>query len=154
MLRTILRAMLIALIGAVFGLLHNAVSEHHIPYFAPAKVAPLPSDYIPVDEAGQFWLASGGFFLDARAPADYAAGHITGAYNLPVEAFDDRYPKVANMLTLETRLVVYCDGLKCDLSRDLTIRLRQLGYKNIRILQNGWTEWRAAGFSTSSGNQP
>jgi len=114
----------------------------------------MPSDFIPVDEAGQFWLASSGFFLDARAPADYAAGHITGAYNLPVEAFDARYPKVANMLTLETRLVVYCDGLKCDLSHDLTIRLRQLGYKNVRILQNGWTEWRAAGFSTSTGNQP
>ena len=154
MVRTILRALLIALIGAVFGLLHNAVSGHHIPYFAPPKVAPMASDFIPVDEAGQFWLASSGFFLDARAPADYAAGHITGAYSLPVEAFETRYPKVADMLTLESRLVLYCDGLKCDLSHDLATRLRQLGYKNIRILQNGWTEWRSAGFSTTTGDQP
>ena len=154
MARTILRAVLIAVVGAAFGLLHNAVSARHIPYFAPPKVAPGPSDYIPVDEAGQFWLASSGFFLDARAPADYAAGHITGAYSLPVADFDSRYPDVANMLTLESRLVVYCDGLECDLSHDLTTRLRQLGYRNVRIFKNGWTEWRAAGFATTSGNHP
>ena len=145
---------MIALVGGVFGLLHNAVSAHHIPYFAPPKAVAVPADFIPIDEAGQIWLASGGFFLDARAPADYAAGHITGAYNLPVEGFDERYTQVANILTLETRLVVYCDGLKCDLSHDLATRLRQLGYKNVRILKNGWTEWQAAGFSTSTGTQP
>ena len=148
------RLLLIAVAGAALGLVHNAVSARHIPFLTPPKVAPQPTDFIPVDEAGQLWLASGAFFLDARAPADYAAGHIPGAYSLPAENFDARYPKVENLLTLESQLVVYCDGLQCDLSHELTARLRQLGYTRVRILQNGWTTWRAAGFASAVGNQP
>ena len=148
------RALLIAVVGAGMGLAHNAVSLRHIPYIAPPKVALATSDFISLDEAGQLWLASGGFFLDARTATNYAAGHITGAYNLPVEHFETYYPQVASLLTLESRLVVYCDGMLCDLSHDLMIRLRQLGYKRVHILQNGWTAWNEAGLTTSRGNQP
>ena len=148
------RALLIAVVGAGVGLAHNAVSVRHIPYITPPKAELQTSDFISLDEAGQLWLASGGFFLDARTATNYAAGHITGAYNLPVEHFETYYPQVATMLTLESRLVVYCDGMQCDLSHDLMLRLRQLGYKRVHVLQNGWTAWNAAGFATSRGNQP
>ena len=152
MLRTLLRVLVIALAGAALGLVHNAASSKHIPYIAPPKTALDTADFISLDEAWQLWLASGGFFLDARSPADYAAGHIPGAYSLSPENFDVRYPQVATMFTLESRLVVYCDGMQCDLSHDLTTRLRQLGYRNVRILQNGWTVWHKAGFETATGN--
>jgi len=154
MARTIERALLIAVAGAALGLAGNVVSPRHIPYIAPPKVAPQPSDFIQLDDARQLWLASGAFFLDARAPADYAAGHVAGAYSLPAADFDARYQQVSDMLTLETPLVTYCDGLRCDLSHDITARLRQLGYKNVHILQNGWTVWRKAGLATTTGDQP
>ena len=32
--------------------------------------------------------------------------------------------------------------------------LRQQGFKNIHILQNGWTEWSKAGYPTNTGAQP
>ena len=154
MVRTFLQVLAIAFAGAALGFLHNAVSSHHIAFIAPPKAILQLTDFIPLDEAWQLWVASGGFFLDARAPADYAAGHIAGAYSLPAANFDAKYPQVANILTLESRIVVYCDGVECDLSHDLTARLRQLGYSRVRILQNGWTTWTTAGFSTATGPQP
>jgi len=87
------------------------------------------------------------FLLDARSSADYAAGHIAGAFNLPVEDFDDHFPQIAPMLTPDTPIIAYCDGQECDLSRRLMVRLRELGYHNVRHLVNGWTAWHSAGSS-------
>ena len=154
MVRTLLLALVIAGAGAALGLAVNTVSPRHIPIIAPPKAAPQPTDFVPFAEARQLWESGAVFFLDARAPADYKAGHIAGAYNLPAEEFDARYPQTATMLTPETVIVTYCDGLECDLSHHLTDRLRELGYKNVRILQNGWTAWRQAGLATTTGNRP
>ena len=154
MLRTLQRALLIAVAGAALGLAVNTVSPRHIPIVAPPKAAPQPSDFVPLAEARQFWQSGTAFFLDARAPADYKAGHIAGAYNLPAEEFDGRYPETATMLTPESVIVTYCDGMECDLSHHLTERLRELGYQNVHILQNGWTAWRQAGWTTATGAKP
>jgi 3-mercaptopyruvate sulfurtransferase SseA len=34
------------------------------------------------------------------------------------------------------------------------VRLRQLGYHNVRHLINGWTAWHTAGLLTHAGAQP
>jgi len=154
MARNLQRALVIACAGAVLGLAANLISPRRIPYITAPKVAPLPADFIPLAEAKQLWQAGATFFLDARAPADYATGHIAGAYNLPAEEFDARYPQIATMLTPDTAIVTYCDGLQCDLSHHLTARLRQLHYQNVRVLQNGWTAWHQAGFATTTGDKP
>jgi len=154
MLRTLQRALLIAVAGAALGLAVNTGSPRRIPVIAPPKTAPQPADFVPLADARQLWQGGAAFFLDARAPADYKAGHIAGAYNLPAEDFDARYPETATMLTPETVIVTYCDGLECDLSHHLTDRLRELGYRNVRILQNGWTAWRQAGLTTATGAKP
>ena len=154
MVRTLLLALLITGAGAALGLMVNTVSPRRIPFITPPKTAPQSTDFVPFDEARQLWQSGAVFFLDARAPADYQAGHIAGAYNLPAEDFDARYPETATMLTPETVIVAYCDGLECDLSHHLTTRLRELGYTNVRILQNGWTAWRKAGLATTTGDRP
>ncbi|MEI6085378.1 MAG: rhodanese-like domain-containing protein [Verrucomicrobiota bacterium] len=151
--RTLQRALVVTIAGAVLGLAANAVSPRRIPYIAP-PVVNVPSDFIPFDEAQALWRSGEAIFLDARAPADYAAGHIGNAFNVPAENFDAHYSPVAGMLTPASRIVTYCDGLECDLSHHLTDRLRQLGYTNVHILKNGWTVWRNAGLATSTGGQP
>jgi rhodanese-related sulfurtransferase len=145
------RALVLTVASALLGLVANAVSPRGIPYRTPPKKEAPPTDYIPLEEAKQLWLSGIAFFFDARAKADYLAGHIANAFSLPLEEFDSRYPEVAGMLTPATPIVVYCDGENCDLSHDLTARLRDLGYQNVRILKNGWTVWRAAGHPTASG---
>ena len=152
--RNVQRALVIVLAGTVLGLAANAVSPRRIPYLTPPKSLPQARDTVTLKEAQDLWTSGKTFFLDARAPADYAAGHIAGAVNLPIEEFDDHYSQVAGMLTPDSPIVVYCDGLDCDLSHRLLIKLRELGYHHVRLLANGWTTWHTAGLPTHTGDQP
>ena len=152
--RTIQRALLIVLVGGALGLVANAISPRGIPYIARPQPRLQTQDVVPVQEAQELWKSGAVFFLDARAPADYAAGHIANAFNLPVEEFEQRYPAVAAMLTPDSIIVVYCDGQQCDLSHRLMVRLRELGYRHVRVLVNGWTVWQTAGLPAHKGEQP
>jgi rhodanese-related sulfurtransferase len=152
--RTLQRSLLIAAASAAFGLAFNAVSPRGIPYIPPPKPPVDPSEFIPLTEAFQTWSRGAAVFLDARAPADYQVGHIANAFNLPAEAFHEHWPQVAPYLTTESSIVCYCDGMECDLSHHLADQLREAGYTNVHVLQNGWTAWSQAGYPTSTGTQP
>lgn len=153
--RTLWRAAIVVIAGAGIGLAVNVVSPRKIAFLRPPKTQPaVTSEYLPFNDARQYWQSGATFFLDARDAKHYAAGHIAGAQNLSIQDFDAQYPVVAPLLAPESIIVVYCDGMQCDLSHDLAARLRQLGYKNVHILQNGWSMWRAAGLPTATGNQP
>jgi rhodanese-related sulfurtransferase len=152
--RTIQRALVIVFAGGVLGLAANAVSPRRIPCITPPKAAPQAQDTVTLQEAQELWSSGSAFFLDARAPADYAAGHIAGALSLPIEEFNDHFPPVAGILTPDATIITYCDGQECELSNRLMVRLRELGYHNVRHLMNGWTVWRTAGLLTHSGGLP
>src|SRR5579862_40843 len=145
--RTLQRALLIVLAGAVVGLAANAISPRRIPYITPPKAAPQAQDTVTLKEAQELWAGGSAFFLDARALSDYTAGHIAGAWSLPVEEFDDHYSQIARMLAPDSAIIVYCDGLECDLSHRLMAKLREFGYHNVRLIVNGWTVWHTAGLA-------
>ena len=151
---TIGRALVIVMAGAVLGVAANALSPRRIPFLTPPKAPPRASDTVPLDDAKALWGSGTAFFLDAREPRDYQAGHIAGALSLPIDEFDDHYPQVQPMLTPDSTIVAYCDGLDCDLSHRLMDRLHELGYHNVRLLVNGWTTWHTAGLLTHTGDQP
>lgn len=152
--RTVQRSLAIVVVSAAIGLAVNAVSPRRISYITPPKPVIAESEFIPLPEAYRLWGSGAGFFLDARAPADYEAGHIANAFSLPAEAFDQHFPAVAPFLTPSASIVCYCDGMECDLSHHLAEQLRQRGFTNIHLLQNGWTVWHGAGYPTSTGAQP
>jgi rhodanese-related sulfurtransferase len=154
MLRTLRQALVIILTGAALGLAANAVSPRRIAFLTPPKAPPQATDTVSLEVAKTLWSGGTALFLDARASADYRAGHIAGALSLPIEEFDDHYPQVQPMLTPDSSIVVYCDGVDCDLSHRLMDRLRELGYHNVRLVANGWTAWHTAGLLTHTGDQP
>lgn len=137
---------LILLLGSMgFGLLGNAMSPRGLP------LRPLPpnslneGEFLSLDGAKELWNNGTAIFLDAREPAEYSAGHIGNAFNLPASGFEAHFGEVARVLTPRSQIVVYCDGTECDLSHRVGERLRQMGFNNVRILSNGWTVWRKAG---------
>ena len=160
--RTWLRVAILCLGGAAVAGAVNAVRPdvdgqgrpRRLAWRTPAPVALAEADVVTPREAEQLWTTGDAFFLDARAPADYAAGHIALAHNLPAETFAQHYPHVSGILTKDAVLVVYCDGRQCELSQELAEKLRRLGYVHVRVLENGWTVWRTAGLPTKSGEQP
>jgi rhodanese-related sulfurtransferase len=154
MTRVLQRAFLIVLGSALLGLLVNAVSPRGIPLIAPPKPPVKAADVITLDETRAAWESGMAIILDARTPSDYAAGHIPNAWNLPSEQFDTIFPNVAPMLTPDMLVVVYCNGEQCELSHEVQARLRGLGFKNVRVLINGWTVWQNAGLPGHTGDQP
>lgn len=78
--------------------------------------------------------------LDVRPEEEFAAGHLPGAINVPVEkleGFLSRLPK-------KREVVAYCRGPYCLMSFDAVETLRKRGFKAKR-LEDGFPEWRAAG---------
>ena len=78
--------------------------------------------------------------LDVRPAEEYAAGHLPGAINVPVE----RLEKYLSKLPRRKEVVAYCRGPYCLMSFEAVEKLRRRGYKAKR-LENGYPEWRAAG---------
>lgn len=69
----------------------------------------------------------------------YDKGHIPGAISLPDAEFDklvDRLPA-----DRDSSLYFYCEGLNCKLSSDSAERAVKLGYKQVRVVPEGYPLW-------------
>lgn len=78
--------------------------------------------------------------LDVRPPEEYAAGHLPGAVNIPVQQLEKRLGE----LPRRKEVVAYCRGPYCLMAYDAVQMLRKRGLK-ARRLEAGLPEWRAAG---------
>jgi rhodanese-related sulfurtransferase len=77
--------------------------------------------------------------LDVCEPAEYAAGHVAGAKNVPVGAIDSSKVLPADK---QTPLVIVCaSGAR---SNRAATKLRQLGYLHTHVLAGGMSAWREA----------
>ncbi len=85
------------------------------------------------------------FFIDARSLADYKAGHVPGARSLPFYELDTTREKALAGLPMDSPLVLYCEGIDCELSIFLGRELKKFGYTNLKIFYGGAPEWKNAG---------
>ncbi len=75
--------------------------------------------------------------IDVRPRAEYDAGHIEGAVNIPLEFLPERLSKLPH----DQEIVAYCRGPYCMLAFDAVEQLRQQGYR-ARRLEDGFPEWK------------
>jgi rhodanese-related sulfurtransferase/DNA-binding transcriptional ArsR family regulator len=78
--------------------------------------------------------------LDVRPDAEYAASHLPGALNIPLDDLADRLDE----LPADGELVAYCRGAYCVLAHDAVRLLNSRGYR-ARRAEDGALEWRIAG---------
>jgi len=78
--------------------------------------------------------------LDVRPEEEYAAGHLPGAINVPVEKLASYLSK----LPRRREIIAYCRGPYCLMSFEAVEKLRKRGLK-ARRLEDGFPEWKAAG---------
>jgi rhodanese-related sulfurtransferase len=100
---------------------------------------------IALDEAAALFEQDAVVFLDARPTDQYEKGHIRGALNLPWQEVDRYFMELAGRLEDSKMIVAYCDGESCDLSHELALFLKEMGFADVRVLVNGWTVWLQAG---------
>lgn len=78
--------------------------------------------------------------VDVRPREEYAAGHLSGAINIPLADIEKNLSK----LPRDREIVAYCRGPFCVLSFEAVARLRKEGLK-ARRLETGFPEWKVAG---------
>ena len=78
--------------------------------------------------------------LDVRPAEEFAAGHLPGAINIPIDMLESGLAK----LPKRREVVAYCRGPYCMMSFEAVLKLRKRGWK-ARRLEQGFPEWKAAG---------
>ncbi len=84
--------------------------------------------------------------LDLRPEDEFVLGHLPGALNIPLKDLDQRLSE----LDPRHAIVAYCRGPYCVLSYEAVAVLRARGF-NVRRLEDGLPEWRAAGLPVVTG---
>ena len=101
--------------------------------------------FITRSEVEDLVLGGQAVAVDSRTPAEYAAGHIPGALNVPLESSDRGLADLASRFPLGQSIVVYCEGGDCQTSTAAARLIHDRGFRDIRIYQGGWTDWASAG---------
>ncbi len=83
--------------------------------------------------------------LDIRPTEEYVSGHIPGAINVPLKDIE----KCIADLPRGRDVIAYCRGSYCVLAFEAVAILRERGFE-ARRLEEGYPEWKAAGFSVES----
>lgn len=92
--------------------------------------------------------------FDARIPAQYAAGHLPGAFSLPLEDVERQLGAHAARLRPDTPILVYCGGADCTDALELALKLRELGFADLTLYPGGYAEWAAYGGAVRTGDAP
>lgn len=79
--------------------------------------------------------------IDVREPAEFAAGHITNAKNVPLAQIEERLPQVVKNKALPVILVCATSPRAVRAQ----VLARKLGYDQAEALAGGLQAWRTAG---------
>ena len=127
----------------------RAVAQRHRPHTEAARRAYLGADDTEqVDLVELLRRAESGdvVVLDVRPAPEYAAAHLPGAVNIPLEQLEDRLAE----LPADREVVAYCRGAYCVLAHD-AVRLLAAHGRRARRATDGILEWRVAGRPTLAG---
>jgi rhodanese-related sulfurtransferase len=86
--------------------------------------------------------------LDVRPPEEYRAGHIPGAFSIPVGELKARLKE----LPKDREVVAYCRGPYCVMAVEAVELLRKKGFKAHRMEQ-GVVDWRARGWGIEADSE-
>lgn len=131
----------------LLGLAINQFRSERLPLFGDwsikAKLVTANGDRLEIsfEEAEKLFMEKSALFIDARSMDDYANGHIPGARSLPWHDVDRRFVEVTEDISPDTLIITYCEDITCDLSCDLALFLLEMGFKNARVLLDGWAVW-------------
>ncbi|HPF39771.1 MAG TPA: rhodanese-like domain-containing protein [Phycisphaerae bacterium] len=84
--------------------------------------------------------------VDAREQHDYDEARLAGAIHVPSSAVYDNMDNLMAVVPVQDSLIiVYCGGGSCEASKNVGIVLRDFGFTNVLLYENGWEEIEASG---------
>lgn len=87
--------------------------------------------------------------VDARNPEEFQEVHIKGAISLPVKQWDKFVSRLPS--DRATKIVFYCNGVKCGKSKKAAKKAIAMGYENVLIYAEGMPVWEEKGLPIYAG---
>jgi len=156
-LNVIVKESLVILVMAVtIAVTINELRQASLPLFGfdSTKIAGIIRTNIPritLTEAYNLYRQHKVVFVDARDPFSFEEGHIKGAINMYPDEVAFRLAQLKAMLSAESIVVTYCDGLQCPLSQETAQTLQSHGVPVVKVLADGWSLWINAGYPVTKG---
>jgi rhodanese-related sulfurtransferase len=144
----IFQMLFILMVSGAVGFFVNMIRSNGIPVIGDWSTEGRMTDVdgsslvIKISEAKENFNLKQAVFLDARDKEFFDQGHIKGAKNLPWYSVDDHFIDIVDGMSNDTLIITYCDGENCDLSHELALFLKEMGFFNVKVLVNGWTVWQ------------
>jgi rhodanese-related sulfurtransferase len=106
---------------------------------------PLRNDEVSMQVIEERWKGDV-LWIDARVQEQFDEGHIPGALLLNEQKFEQQLVTYLDVLQTNSKpIVVYCNAAKCEASRNVLERMKQvLPIENAFVLKGGWKAWRQA----------
>lgn len=83
-------------------------------------------------------IAAGDLLIDARTPADFHAGHLPGAVNLPIDFSVGELETVLAVVEKSgKRALVYCSSEDCGWASVVAAKLKVLGVNEVAVYEPG-----------------
>ena len=116
----------------------------------PSSAEPAVKQDVTIEEA-RFMRAAdllrrlendtGHFVFDVRSKNSYAESHVRNALSMPYGQFEPGDVAGLNQMTLDMPIVTYC-GCPHHLAGLAADRLIEWGYRDVRVLHEGFWHWR------------
>ncbi len=90
-----------------------------------------------LDSGEQLWL------VDLRDAEEFKRQHLPGAHSLPLKQLQKSFQKIPRT----GRVVLYCSCPGGNIDEGYSYQLlRELGYRNVSVLEGGFAEWTRLGY--------
>ncbi len=83
--------------------------------------------------------------IDARDTDYYNMGHIPRALSFPLVKFDQNISKIIRSIKKDSKILVYCSSVECEISHMFAERLKQLKYSHVKVFSGGFRQWQEMG---------
>ena len=162
--RTVIKALILVLVGSAIGIGHNAISSTGIPLFTSGKLT--VSDYVnwnlhlkgmrvDLEMAKRAFDEGDAIFLDARSHRAFENGHIPGARHIRGYDLKTKGEKMVVDIPRDARVITYCSGGTCQSSVQLAnILVEEFGFTSVGTFFGGWAEWEGSGYPVKKGDTP
>ncbi|MCB2189127.1 MAG: rhodanese-like domain-containing protein [Deltaproteobacteria bacterium] len=142
--KTLQRMLILWLFSAGAALAFNWLAPQGLGWLPPEVAQPR---WQPVSLAeGHALYEQGALLVDARDPGQYKAARVRGAVNLYPKEFHLIYPLLQTTLVKSPVVVVYGRSTSRWPAATVAQRLVEAGLAQVRVMEGGLDDWRAAGF--------
>jgi rhodanese-related sulfurtransferase len=88
--------------------------------------------------------------VDVRTPAEFEAGHIPGAVNVPLDVLKGRLDELCQVLSDQDVVLVCRSGQRAGQAQEA---LQRAGHDRAQVLAGGIVDWTAVGGPVNRGRQ-